>query len=456
VSTATKSRERLRKLLRDITRAQASVLTRIEALDSFTFRARAQVAPVGSLPIEVLGNIFHFCSLSHPQDLSAVTAVCQFWRGIAITNPRLWTTVSIQIKPQNISLYLTRSKDLPLHVQIKQFFPHERWNHAQFMALFQKTIASSSERHRICSFDVLIPSKLISQRFSRAFSRLFVQGPLKLDHLDRVNINLSHPARVADDIIMPREAVLVGVGFPHRHSTKLRSLVLQFPTRPSLGLSTRDLYALASHTDIHTLDLTGISRIRDQLVQPVPTPMPTLKTVTFRMIEPLTLSYILVCLSMLSVETLTLDFSGTGQPESSITSMLPLHFPTLKNLVVIGFFAMKQHSWKDLLSQNSRIEELTCESSQFTDNELEILYTPYLTPTGAESWLLPALRLLRIQDVDVTREAVGKLREARHSPNVENAFPISIVWEGVAFEDEKAEVSGDFVSLYISHSLMLI
>ena len=448
MTTATKSRERLRKLLRDLTRTQASLLTRIEAVDSFIFRARAQVAPVGSVPTEVLWNIFHFCSLSHPQDLSAVTGVCQFWRAIAISNPKLWTTISIQIKPKNICLYLSRSKDLPLHIQIKQFLPHERWNNAQFMALFQKTI-TGSESHRIRSLDVRIPSKLISQRFSRAFSRLPAQGPLKLDHLDRIIINLSHPARVADDIVMPRSVVLAGAGFPHHHSTKLRSLVVQFPTRPSLGLSTRDLYALASHTDLHTLDLTGISRIRDRLVQPVPAPMPTLKTATFRMIEPLTLGYILDCLPMLSVETLTLDFSGTGQPESFITSMLPLHFPNLKKLIVVGFFSMKQHSWKDILSQNSGIEELTCESSQFTDNELDILFTPYLTPTGVESWLLPALRLLRMQDVDVTREAVGRLRETKRAPNVENSVPMSIIWEGVAFENEKAEVSSDFLSLYI-------
>lgn len=443
VTTATKSREHLRKLLRDVTRVQASLLTRTEVLDSFIFRARAQVAPVGSLPTEVLWNIFHFCSLSHPQDLSAVTAVCQFWRAIAINNPRLWTTVSIQIKPQNICLYLSRSKDLPLYVQIKQLFPHERWKSAQFMALFQKTI-TSSETNRIRSLDVHIPSKLISQRFSRAFSRLPAQGPLKLDHLDRININLSHSARVADDIIMPRSAVLVGAGFPHHRSTKLCSLVLQFPTRSSLGLSTRDLYALASHTDLHTLDLVGISRIRDRLVQPVPTPMPTLKTATFRMIEPLTLGYILVCLPMLSVETLTLDFSGTGQPESSITSMLPLHFPNLKKLILIGFFTMEQHSWKVILSQNSGIEELTCESSQFTDDELNILSTPYLAPTGADSWLLPALRLLQVHDVDVTQDAVGRLREARCASNIKNLVPISIIWEGIAFEDERAEVKNDF------------
>jgi len=447
MTNATKSRERLRKLLRDLTRAQASVLTQIEALDSFIFRARAQVAPVGSLPTEVLGNIFHFCSLSHPQDLGAVTAVCQFWRAVAINNPQLWTTISIQIKPQNIHLYLSRSKDLPLHVQIKQFFPHERWSNAQFMALFHKTIVSS-EKHRIRSLDVLIPSKLISHRFSRAFSRLPALGPLKLDHLDRLSIELSHPTRVADDIIMPPSAVLVGAGFPHLNSTKLLSLVVQFPTRLSLGLSTLDLYALASHTDLCTLDLTGIIWIRDRMVQPVPRPMPTLKTVAFRMIEPLALGYILVCLPMVSVETLTLDFSGTGQPESSITSMLPLHFPNLKKLILVGFFSMKSHSWKDVLSQNSGVEELTCESSPFTDTELEILSTPCLTPTGAESWLLPALRLLQMQDVDVTREAVSRLREARRAPHIEDAAPVSIIWEGVAFGDETAEVSSEFLSLF--------
>jgi hypothetical protein len=421
-----------------MTRAHASLLTRIDALDALVFRARAQIAPVGALPAEVLGNIFHFCSLSHPQDLGAVTAVCQFWRGVATNNPRLWTTISIQIKPQNTPLYLSRSKDLPLHVQIRQFFSYERWSNAQFKALFQKTVMSP-ERHRICSFEVRIPSRLISQRFSRAFCSLNALGPLKLDHLDRISIDLAHPARVTDDIIMPPSAVLRGAGFPHSHSTKLRSLVVQFPVRRSLGLRTHDLYALASHADLHTLELTGIEWIRDRTVHPDPKPMPTLKTVTFCMIEPLTLVYILDCLPMQSVETLTLDFAGTGQPESAITSILPLYFPNLKKLTVIGFFTMRQHSWKNLLSQNSGIEELICEWSHFTDNELDILSTPYLTPTGAESWLLPALKLLQMQEVDVTREGMERLRKAKRTPNVGDMAPTSIVWEGITLEDEIAK-----------------
>ena len=73
------------------------------------------------------------------------------------------------------------------------------------------------------------------------------------------------------------------------------------------------------------------------MVQPVLRPMPALKTVIFRMIDPVTLKYILVCLPMVSVETLTLDFSGTSQPESAITSILPLHFQSLKKLTMIGF-----------------------------------------------------------------------------------------------------------------------
>ena len=67
---------------------------------------RVQVAPLVSLPTQVFGNIFHFHSLLHPQVRCTVTSVFQFWREVAINHPRLWTTVSIQIKPQNIHLYL--------------------------------------------------------------------------------------------------------------------------------------------------------------------------------------------------------------------------------------------------------------------------------------------------------------------------------------------------------------
>ena len=113
---------------------------------------------------------------------------------------------------------------------------------------------------------------------------------------------------------------------------------MQFPTGFFLGLGTLDLHALASQTDLHTLELTGISWIRDQMVQPIPRPVPTPKTVTFRIIESLTFGYIPVCSSMLSIETLALDLSGTGQPGSSMASMLPLHFPNLKELIIVGFF----------------------------------------------------------------------------------------------------------------------
>lgn len=103
------------------------------------------------------------------------------------------------------------------------------------------------------------------------------------------------------------------------------------------------------------------------MIRPTLRPLSTLKAVTFRVIEPLIISYILVCLPMLSVETLTLDFSGTDQPESSIAPMPPT-FPKPQGAYYDQIFAIKYHSWNDILSQNSCIEELTCEPSHFAGN----------------------------------------------------------------------------------------
>jgi hypothetical protein len=80
---------------------------------------------------------------------------------------------------------------------------------------------------------------------------------------------------------MAPSAALVRAGFPspivpgYAHSWCN-------PPRDSLGLGTLDLYVLASHTNFRTRELTGMSRIGDQMVQPVTRPMPTYETVTFR------------------------------------------------------------------------------------------------------------------------------------------------------------------------------
>ena len=426
VITANQSRERLRKLLRDTTRAQASLLARIDVLDSFIFQARAQIAPIRSLPTEVLSNVFSFYGLSHPQNLNTLTGVCRFWRNVALNDPRLWSIISIQISSKNIPLYLIRSRGLPLQIRITPVSSLELWSTNRLTCFLRLTLAPR-QRRRIHSFQVIIPSRLMSERFADAFYQFTEHEPIALEHLTCINIELSCHARIADDITLAGSATLVGAGFPAPHCSKLESLAIRSPLEPADNIFLHQLYRLASYPALHTLELVEFRVAPHNAPQPVSRPMPSLKTVRFRIIEPLALRYILECLSMQSVETLVLDFSGTGQPESHFTSTLPVNFPNLKSLSLIGLFTMDHNGWKDVLSQNHGIEELTCESSSFGDAELGLLSSPYIGATENRSWLLPALRCLRMQDLDINWESVVRLQMVRGAPGTEGVPPLTIL-----------------------------
>jgi len=426
VIIANQSRERLRQLLRDTTRVQACLQARIEVLDSFIFQARAQIAPIGSLPTEVLSIIFSFYSLSNPQGLNTLTAVCRYWRKVAINDPRLWSIICIQISPKYLPLYLSRSKSLPLHIRIQPISPLELWSTNRLTYFLQKTLARP-ERKRIHSFNVVIPSRLMSERFAYAFYQFTEHEPISLEHLTWVNIELSSHARIADEITLAGSATLVAAGYPAPQCPKLHSLTIRSPSELSDTTIVQQLYRLTTHTSLHTLELTDIVINPHHAPHPVSRPMPSLRTVRFRILEPSALRYILESLSMQSVETLMLDFSGTGQPESHFIYSLPVDFPNLKSLSLIGLFSIDHDGWKNVLSQNVGIEELTCESSLFGDAELGLLSSPFTSPTEGHAWLLPALRYLRMQELNISWEAVAMLQIARGTPGKGVVTPLTII-----------------------------
>lgn len=398
--------------MRDTTRAQASLLAQIEVFDSFIFQARAQVAPIGSLPAEVLSIIFSFYALSHPRSLNTLTTVCRFWRYVALNDPRLWSIISIQISRKCVPLYLSRSKGLPLHIRIQPISPLELWSTNRITYFLQKTLAPS-ERKRIQSFDVMIPSRFMSERFADAFYQFTEHEPISLEHLTWINIELSCHSHIADEITLAGSATLVAAGYPAPQCPKLHSLAIRSPSEPSHLLISHQLYQLTTHSALHTLELTDIRISLNLAPQPVSNPMPSLKTVRFRVIEPPALRYILESLSMQSVETLMLDFSGTGQPESHFTSTLPVDFPNLKSLSLISLFTLDHSGWKNILSQNTGIEELTCKSSSFGDAELGLLSSLSTSPTESHPPLLPALKYLQMQDLAISWESVEALQMAR-------------------------------------------
>lgn len=429
---ANQSRERLRQLLCDTTRVQARLQAQIEVLDSFIFQARAQVAPIGSLPTEVLSIIFSFYGSSHPQGLNTLTSVCRFWRKVALNDPRLWSTISIQISPKCVPLYLSRSKSLPLHIRIQPISPLELWSTTKLTYFLQKTLAPS-ERRRIQSFDVIIPSRLMSERFADAFYQFTEHEPISLGHLAWINIELSCHARIVDEITIAGYATLVAAGYPAPHCPGLHSLTIRSPSELSDTTIAQQLYRLTTHAGLHTLELTDI-RIGALAPHPVSRLMPSLKTARFRAIEPSALRYILDSLSMQSVETLMLDFSGTRQPESHFIYTLPVDFPNLRSLSLIGLLTMDHYGWKNVLSQNVGVEELTCISSSFGDTELGLLSSPSTSPTEGHPWLLPALKYLRMQELGISWESLVALQMARGAPEKEGVTPLTILWNKSSHE----------------------
>lgn len=75
-------------------------------------------------PPEVTGKIFSFIYEEDDEgnpNLIAITHVCQHWRSVALAYPALWTKIRVQDRtsPEWIETLLSRSGDLPLHIDLE-------------------------------------------------------------------------------------------------------------------------------------------------------------------------------------------------------------------------------------------------------------------------------------------------------------------------------------------------
>jgi len=86
------------------------------------FSSRNALAPISSLPPELLGRIFHFCALVEPPwsgvrklGWIGVTHVCQRWRQVALDGASLWARiVGVSPSAEWMSEALVRARDAPL------------------------------------------------------------------------------------------------------------------------------------------------------------------------------------------------------------------------------------------------------------------------------------------------------------------------------------------------------
>ncbi|KAF9256303.1 hypothetical protein L218DRAFT_881930, partial [Marasmius fiardii PR-910] len=77
--------------------------TRRDALSVSVARYRSLLSPIYRMPTEILTHIFSFCCDENvispgygPPAVMTLSAVCESWREVALTTPRLWSCMSIK------------------------------------------------------------------------------------------------------------------------------------------------------------------------------------------------------------------------------------------------------------------------------------------------------------------------------------------------------------------------
>ncbi|KAH9058298.1 hypothetical protein EDB87DRAFT_1685470 [Lactarius vividus] len=121
----------------------------IQTLTTLRLR-RNTLAPISSLPTEVIATIFFFLRLrvtfsdpeldERPDNLAwlRVTDVCHQWREIALSQPLFWDYVDFNtVSSAGAAEILARAKTVPLHLEAR--VPSGLWNDARFSA-FQKEL----------------------------------------------------------------------------------------------------------------------------------------------------------------------------------------------------------------------------------------------------------------------------------------------------------------------------
>ena len=120
-SSAEKSRKQLRKAIDDeITSLEQSIKESIRVLKS----RRNALAPISSLPPEILAAIFSFLSPSANKGAFRLkwiyfSHVCRHWRETALNYPHLWSHINLsKLAPAAIPKMLARAKMAPLHLEL--------------------------------------------------------------------------------------------------------------------------------------------------------------------------------------------------------------------------------------------------------------------------------------------------------------------------------------------------
>jgi hypothetical protein len=110
---------------------------------------RNKLAPISSLPTEIIAAIFYLLREQPDINLALPVAhVCHLWRQITLDHPLFWSRLDFTtVSPAGATEILARAGMVPLYLEAE--VPANRWNKARFAAFQKKLRTHSSHIYRL-------------------------------------------------------------------------------------------------------------------------------------------------------------------------------------------------------------------------------------------------------------------------------------------------------------------
>jgi len=209
------------------------IAKQVEILQALKQR-RNEIAPVSSLPVEVLDQIFILLApcasqLAELRPLISITQVCRRWRSYALSSPRLWTTVVLDSRDWTQEI-LARSRTALLTVHCVELDP---WQWDRSLANLPKVLHRHG--HRLRALQATIPPEGV---------KLIQSWPKSTVRLESLAINFVQQTVLPDALVA--------------HFPRLRTLSLlqslfswdptaHYPHLTSLSLTAHNLRGESPH-----------------------------------------------------------------------------------------------------------------------------------------------------------------------------------------------------------------
>ncbi|KZT09457.1 uncharacterized protein LAESUDRAFT_748109 [Laetiporus sulphureus 93-53] len=208
---------------------------------------RNALAPINSLPEEVLIEIFYIVAKTSIADIVRISRVCRHWRAIALASPKLWTNITLTKLPR-AATFLRRSKNVALTYHIERI---ERTNsHRIDERQLRRAVAPARMRCLKASlFDAGDMDQLISTLDSPA------------PYLQELSLRLLKADNYTIELGLETIQTLFGDSTPSLRSLTLKQISISW---------TSGLYSNLAHlsvTDLSQEWLPSVDRFLEVLVQ---------------------------------------------------------------------------------------------------------------------------------------------------------------------------------------------